>query len=387
MRILYIITQSELGGAQKYICDLILNLKENFEIFVAAGPEGNWEIFNRLTTEVKSDKIISVVKLHNLIRNINPIKDLLGFIEIFKIIRKIKPEIVHLNSSKAGFIGAFAAKLAGVKKIIFTAHGWVFNEPVFFLKKWFYLLISYFTALFCDKIICVSECDKKVALENNIAQENKLIVIHNGIKNFDCLPKDIARRELNLIIKNKNIHWDGFLIGTIANLYKTKGIEYLIKAIYLLKLQIINSKLQTIIIGEGNERQNLEALIRKFKLWDIVFLAGNIPEAKKYLKAFDLFVLPSVKEGLPYTILEAMLANLPVIASKVGGVPEVIDDGINGFLVPAKNEKALAYKINEVINLIKNNESDKIKKMAQNKVQKDFPFEEMLKKTENLYKL
>ncbi len=385
MKILYIITQSELGGAQKYICDLALNLEQDFEIFVAAGPEGNWEIFNRITKEAESDKIISFIKLNNLVRSINSVKDFLGLIEIFKVIRKIKPDIVHLNSSKAGFVGAAAAKLAGVKNIIFTAHGWVFNEPMFFLKKWFYLLFSWFTVLFCDKIICVSEYDKKVALENNIAPENKLIAIHNGIEDFDYLPKDIVRRELGLAIKNKNIYWDGFLIGIIANLYKTKGLEYLIKATYLIKSQIPNSKFQILIIGEGDERQNLEKLIRKFKLWDIVFLVGNISEAKKYLKAFDLFVLPSAKEGLPYTLLEAMSANLPVIASRVGGVPEIIEDGIDGFLVPSKNEKVLARKINEAMDLVKGDEIDKIRDAARSKVKKDFSFDKMLKKTKEIY--
>ena len=158
------------------------------------------------------------------------------------------------------------------------------------------------------------------------------------------------------------------LIGTIANLYPTKGINYLIGAAALLLKE--RSDLIFAVIGDGAERQNLESLIANRGLTNNFFLLGSIPNAHRLLKGFDLFVLPSVKEGLPYAVLKAQAAGIPIVATKVGGVPEIIDEQC---LVEPKNPQTLAKKIKEVINqptLSFNHPTD---------------FKEFLNKTFNLY--
>ncbi len=389
MKILYIVTQSEIGGAQKYVCELALNLSKENEVFVAAGPSGNWQFFDYLLNKIKVDQIISIIKLKNLVRDISLLKNILGLFEILDIIRKIKPDIVHLNSSMVGFCGAIAAKLVGVKRVIFTAHGWVFNEPMNIIKKYFYIFLSWLSALFQDKIICVSEYDRQLALKRKIAPSRKLITIHNGIDidSLNILPKDKARKELRNIIRNGKINFQGFLIGTIANLYKTKGLNYLIKAIRLLYNDYkLPTKPQFLIIGEGDERYYLEKLIKDFGLEDKVFLVGFIENSARYLKAFDFFVLPSVKEGLPYTLLEAMAAGLLIVATRVGGVSEIITDKSDGFLIESQNERALANKIFDLIQDVLYDENiNEVKEQAKNKIKREFSLARMIEETKKVY--
>ncbi len=137
-----------------------------------------------------------------------------------------------------------------------------------------------------------------------------------------------------------------------------------------------------IIIGEGKERPKLEGLIKKYSLEDKVLLAGRIPDAYKYLKAFDVFVLPSLKEGFPWIILEAMAAELPIVATKVGALPEIIENGREGFLVEPKNSQTLAEKIKW---LLENPQEAKVMGIqAKAKLAKEFSFQRMIKETEKL---
>jgi len=376
-KILYIVTQAETGGAQKYVSDLATNLDKNrFEIMVAAGSprcEASEKLSDWLFVKLH-DAGIKLSCLKNLKREINPLFDLLGFFEIYKLIKKFKPDIVHLNSSKAEILGALAAKLAGVKKIIFTAHGYVFNEPMPSWKKLFYKKAERFVSRFINKIICVSEFDRQTGLKNKIAPEDKYVVVHNAInlENYNFLDQREARQKLQditkLNLKNKTI------IGTIANLYKTKGLEYFIEAAKILN----RDDLIFLVIGEGAERKNLELMIENKKLSNF-FLVGNISNAANYLKAFDIFVLPSVKEGFPYTILEARATNLPIIATRVGALPEIIQDQKNGLLLEPSDPQSLAQNIDRLI------DDQKLVNLLKNQPSDNQAFQNFLKKTTQLY--
>lgn len=335
-KILYLVTKAEAGGAQKYVLDLVSHLDKNqFQAVVAAGGDTSEFLFQHL-----QEQQIPYFNLKYLKKEINPIYDFLGFWEIFYLTKKFRPDIIHLNSSKAEILGSLAAKLAGIKKIIFTAHGYVFNEPMSKFKRNFYIFLERFCSRYIHKIICVSSFDRQTALDHKIAPADKLIVINNAINltDYKFLNCEQARQELgkilNLDLVNKKI------IGTIANLYKTKGLEYFIEAAGL-----INSPDYVyLVIGEGDEREKLESRIKKLRLKNFI-LVGLMPQASRYLKAFDIFVLPSVKEGLPYTILEAQVAGLPIIATNVGGLPDIIKNNKNGLLIEPKNPQMLADKI------------------------------------------
>ena len=369
-KIIYLVTQSEWGGAQKYIYDLATNLpKDRFDILVAAG-EGDNELFNRL-----EDKKIPVYRLKHIVRAIRPIKDLLALFELIKLFKKEKPDIIHLNSSKISILGSLAAK-SYKSKTIYTVHGWVFNEPLHAWKKKFYYYAEKLTARWKNLIITVSEYDHQIALKNKIADPKKLITITNGISQLNFLEAKLAKNELLA----QHATQDKRLIGTIANLYPTKGIEYLIKA--AAELIKNDSNLIFIVIGQGSERKKLEQLIKNNKLTNNFLLLGKIDKAYKYLKAFDIFVLPSVKEGWPYTLLEALSAGLPIVATKVGGVPEIICDQKNGLLVTAADEKSLAKAINELISNPK-----LVSSLKQNSLESSqrFDFKNTLEKTLKIY--
>jgi glycosyltransferase involved in cell wall biosynthesis len=386
--ILYLITQSEFGGAQRYVFDLAMNLKNEFNIIVAFGGGENEEF-----TEKLKENNIEYYILKNLKREISPINDFLAIFEIIKLIKKIKPDIIHLNSSKISILGSFAAKICYVLRVprfarearracyvIYTVHGWVFNEPLSKWKKSFYFRAEKFTSLFKDRIICISKLDYEIAKTKLKILEKKLTLIYHGLEPINFLPCDEARQKLLQTFDFRLSTFD-LVIGTIANLYKTKGLEYLIEAIKI--LTTYNSQLTALIIGGGTERKNLEDLISQLNLKSRVFLLGNIKNAAELLPAFDIYANSSVKEGFPYSILEAMSAGLPIVATEVGGIPEMINDGKNGLLVESQNPQALAEKIKILI------EDENLRKIfgeeTKQKVKDEFEMEKMIKKTREVY--
>lgn len=391
-KILYLITQSDFGGAQRYVYDLATNLSQNslfqgdkFDIIVAGGESASDQRdkqgHNSELAQKLHEKDIRYIYLSHLKRVISPWHDLLAFWQIVKLIKTEKPNIVHLNSSKISILGSLAAQLIRIKfasnshliRIIYTVHGWVFQEELPWWKRTFYRVLEKWTARFKTHIICLSEFDKQTAVKQRVVPANKISVIYNGIKPIDFLPRDEARKRLG--IPDNTI-----LIGAIANLYKTKGLKYLIQAIS----QLSGVRCQVSIVGEGPEHAQLENLIQQNKLTDTVILTGNIPNAAQLLPAFDIYVCSSIKEGLPYTILEAMQSGLPIVSTRVGAIPEVIADGENSLLIETKNSAQIAEKIKYLI--AHPNIAKRLGEEARKDVLEKFGLERMIKKTKEVYK-
>lgn len=362
MRILYLITQSDGGGAQNYV----LALAKHFGGAIAAGNEAG-QLF-----EAAHKSQLAVFYLNHLKRNISPYHDLLAIWEIRQLVQNYAPDIVHLNSSKAGVLGSFACM--GLKtKIVFTAHGFVFNEPLSWPVKSFYLALEKEASRYRDQIITVSDADRESALKFKLIAPEKITTIHNGLAPTNFLPIEEAEAKLNL---PKNM----FLFATIANFYKTKGLDVLAEAVSLLKEET-RQKCKFIIFGEGPESQNLKFKIEKLKLQKNFILPGKIQHAAQYLKAFNAFILPSRKEGFPYVILEAAQAGLPILASKTGGIPEILSE--NGFYTEPGNPAELAEKIEHLTNnsILR----EKLALLSQERA-KIFTLESMLEQTEKVYK-
>lgn len=361
MNILYIITQADGGGAQKYT----LELAKAFNGSLAAGNEAGSLFYQA------KELNIPTFELRHLKREINLTEDILAIWEIRQLIKQIRPNIVHLNSTKAGILGSFASIGLGAK-VIFTAHGFIFNEPLSKLKKNFYIATETIASDFRDFIITVSNADKKSAFDNKIIQPNKIQTIHNGIKQINFLDKETAQSKLNLDPSKFNI-------GCVANFYHTKGLDILIEAISLLPEEIKNN-INVSIIGKGPEEINLKSKIQNLNLESIFKLKGNKENASTYLKAFDLYVQPSRKEGFPYSILEAMQAGLPIIASDTGGIYEALDN--TGVLVKPENPQELCSAIEDLLQ----NEA-KRKDLSQKALEKSklFTLEKMLEETKTIY--
>ena len=339
-KILFLVTQSEFGGAQRFIYTLISGLTQNFtrkyaEIIVGAGPKGDDEKGLLSALEKKG---INIIRLKYIRRGINPFFDILGLFEVKRLIKKEKPDILFLCSSKIGFIGSMAAATSSKSrtlnpKVIYRIGGWTFNDPWPKWKRKLYIWIEKTSAKWKDYIINNAESDRKQAIRLGIKPRKEILTIYNGIGDLNFLPREKARKELKL--KSSD-----FVVGTIANDYPAKGLKYLKRAKYELR----DTNYKFIIIGKGNM---------------------YIPDAYKYLKAFDVFVLPSIKEGFPWTILEAIKAEIPIVATCVGAVPEILDKCVE------------PGNVQELIKAIKNSKKFKFNKK--------FSLEAMIKKYEDLF--
>ena len=363
-RILFVVTQSELGGAQQFILQFIKQLEKNaYNIAVAVGADGDGSLIVALT-EIG----IPIFKLSALKRNISPISDLLAIGQIKKLIREFKPDTLFLGSSKAGFIGALAAKFTSYHlpvtnkldneslgqlmengkwkmrpRVVYRIGGWTFNDPWPAWKKLLWQFLEKISAPWKDIIIVNNAPDLAQAQEMGIKPRQNIVLVHNGLDPYkiNFLSKDEARTQLGLTRFKK-------IVGTIANFYPAKGLEYLVESV----TKVNREDVVWCIIGDGADRPALEKLIRDKDLTEKVLLIGRKESAVEYLNAFDLFVLPSVKEGFPWAVLEAMAAKLPVIATRVGAIPEIIEDGVSGYIVEPRNSDQIAE---QVITLLSSN--------------------------------
>ena len=342
-KILFIITKSNWGGAQRYVYDLATGIKSDYEVVVALGGAGkSGQPVGRLAEKLKSSGIRSIL-VTKFTRDISAFNDLAAFFEIFSIIKRERPDIVHLNSSKAAGIGSLAARLLGTKKIFFTVHGFAFEEKRSLIGKVLLVIASWITLLLSTDVIMISN-NEYLSVKNWPFVKDKLKVIFNGIDAPTFLPRGDARRELSEILRLKHGYWDSapFYAVTVAELTRNKGLLYAVKAVS----EIPNC--QYWIIGSGEEKTAIETEISTRGVNDRITMAGYIDGAARYLKAFDCYVLPSEKEGVPYVLLEAGFAGLPSIATEVGGISNLITKETGILLKPGKPEEissALKYLI------------------------------------------
>ncbi len=358
MKVLYIITKGVWGGAQRYVYDLATALQVNgTEVVVACGA--GEELPERLASAN-----IRTVRLESLGRDVNPLADWQSFRDLYQLYKIERPDVVHLNSSKIGGLGALAVRIFNLEcklkakscklKAVFTAHGWAWNEERPAWQRWTIKFISWLTIMLCHRVIVIAKREQEQALAMPLVSARKIRLIYNGLGDANFLTKDQARRGLIArgdlpLSPTENTVW----IGTIAELHRNKGLSDGLEALRTLSLGEGRGEAKNwvwLIIGEGEERERLAKQIKALGLERQVYLLGQIPEAARWLKAFDLFLLPSRKEGLPYVILEAGLARRAVLASQAGGIPEIITAGQTGLLFPPGDTLTLARALNKLIN-------------------------------------
>lgn len=335
-KIVLVITKSNFGGAQKYIYELANGLKDiGHEVFVIAG--GNGILFEKL----KKDGI-KTYSLPYLGRDISLFSEFKTFIHLIKLFKKIDPDVVHLNSSKIGGIGSLAGKIARIPRIIFTGHGWAFNEDRSAISKIIIKFAHWVTILLSDHTIVVSELMKK-QVANFPFIKQKITVIPNGIKEIDFFDKELAREKINKIVNKEILENNSYVIGIVGELHPIKGHKYLIDAFSLISEKYPNAKL--CIIGDGEIKEELIEAVSEKNLQNNVVFTGFIDEASKYMRAFDVFVISSLSEGLCLVALEAGLAQVPIVSTNVGGIPDLIKNNESGILVEPKNPEQLSIGI------------------------------------------
>lgn len=365
MKILYFITKANFGGAQKYVFDLASSAQEaGHSPVVAYGTPGK-------LSEMLKERGIRTIQLHGLGRDLKPSGEISVFFQLLRILKDERPHVLHVNSSKGG-LALLAGRIHGVTRILFTAHGWAFNEDRSRLQKTILRSVYAITVLLSHITICVSE-----AVRHDIETpllKNRLRVIRNGIEGAVLLSPDDARHVFRSDAS-------GIWVGMTAELHRTKRIADAIHA--LAKLRDEFPTLSLTVMGEGEQRHELEELVRELKLEDRVFLPGFISDAPRLLRAFDLFLMPSRTEALGYAVIEAGYAGLAVIASNVGGLPEVIEHEKTGLLVPPENAEALADAMRTL--LLNPERAKQYGTALRAHVQKEFSKGRMVRETLALY--
>ena len=330
MRIAYLITRMDsIGGAQIHVRDLSLWLRQNgHDPIVVTGARGP-------ICKTLADAGIRVVEARDLVRPIRPWKDARAFLAISRILKEHAPALVSCHSSKAGILGRIAARALRIP-VIFTAHGWAFTDGVPELQRLAYKAIERLCGSFSDHIVTVCHHDRQLALAARIAPASRITTIHNGMP---LLPA--VRRGLRNLDAGQPIR-----IGMVARFDAQKDHATLLRA--LARLRGRSWRLQLIGGGDATEATRMAAELGLLDRIEFVGESSNVPAL---LAGMDIFCLISRWEGFPRSILEAMRASLPVIASDVAGVRESVEDTMTGYVVPVGDDRLLAKSLGDLIDL------------------------------------
>ena len=336
--LLFLITKSNWGGAQRYVYEMATAMRVDYDVSVGSGGTGTM----RDKLEAANIQTYTVAGWQ---RNINPLKELRSWWSLYRLLRSVRPDVLHLNSSKAGLSGAVVGRIAGVKNIVFTVHGWPFLEP---RPPWWRALTwlgMYVTALFVHTLIPISHYD--IAHAHMPGVKRKFApVVHNAVPEITFLPQREARAALlgaDVAEANTAAAW----LLTIAELHPKKNIATAIKAVAAHNDTYPDTPIFYLVIGDGVLKQALQTLVENKDAAKYIQLLGHVTDARQYLGAADMFLLPSYQEGLPYALLEAGAAGLPTIASDVCGIPEVITHEQNGLLFDPHNQATLEQALGQ----------------------------------------
>jgi glycosyltransferase involved in cell wall biosynthesis len=318
------------GGVRKHIIDLLKNIdKQRYKIYFMYSSIRADDVFKE---EIKRlSKNIELIENNYMIREVSLKNDLKAFNQIKKLIKKIKPDIVHCHSSKAGALGRLAAKIMGVKKIYYTPHAYIMqNQNIGNKKKFVFSTIEKILSKCCTtKTFNVSQGEKQFAITNKIDREDKFEVIYNGIDDNDV---EVNGRELK---KELGLKEDDIIIGVAARLDEQKDPW----TFYNIAKEIIRqyNHVKFIYIGDGIYKKEIEEDIVNNKLEDNVILIGFRNDVERLLKIFDIYLITSLYEGMPYSLIEALKARLPIVATNTTGNNEIVIDKYNGLLFEVGN--------------------------------------------------
>lgn len=376
-KVLFIVTKSNLGGAQRYVFDLASSLPRDFEAVALAGAAQDSESAGPLVGMLNHAGIRTIF-LPEMNRDIRLGRDLRTFWSFIKVLRAEKPHIVHLNSSKAGGLGALAARIMRVPRIVFTSHGLAYDEPRFFFARFVIFVATWLTFVLSHAVICISKDTTKRARRLPFCK-SKVYLVYNGLREPEFLDRDEARKQILSLHHDipQNVPW----IGTISELVPNKGLSFAIRACE--ELQKSGQAFVFLIIGAGDLQPSLSAIIHNHGLGERVRLLGYVARAARLLKAFDVFTLTSRKEGLPYVLLEAGYATLPVAATNIPGIDDIVEDGVSGALCPPRDPERFADTLAEL--LADGNLRARFGENLRAKIERDFNFEKMVRDTVSLY--
>ena len=357
MKITFLIARADtVGGAQVHVRDLAISLQQDgHQVTVITGKKG---VYN----EILKEKKVESIAIASLQPQINPIQDFQSLNLIIKTIKKIQPDLVSTHSSKTGILGRIACNILNVP-CIFTAHGWSFTSGVPEPSRTIYQNIEKLTAPLARKIICVSDCDRSIALDVGM-NSDRLITVHNGMKDIPVANQNQKQKPVKVLM--------------VARFGRQKDHETIIRAFRDI------SDAELILVGDGSGFAEMESLVQQLNLAHKVKLLGFRKDVPEIMAQAQIYALISHWEGLPRTIIEAMRGGLPVVASDVGGVKELVTDGETGYIIPRQDRELLTQRINDLVQ----DEQLRLKmgQAGRKKYESQFTFEQMYHKTLATYK-
>ena len=297
---------------------------------------------NKLVTA--KTRSIQVINLPSLVRRISPSKDLKAFVSLYLCIRRLRPDIVHTHTSKAGILGRLAAWLARVPIIVHTPHGHVFYGHFSYSLSRLFLWLERLLSRITHHQIALTPKEGKDYLQLRVSKPGSISIIHSGVdlNRFQKGKKQRSRKRGELGIPGNSL-----VVGFVGWLLPIKGVSFLVEAMAGVVQKHPRSML--VLVGKGEKEQDLRKQADNLPLTNKVIFLGWRPDVEEIIPCFDLVALPSLNEGMGRVLVEAMAAGLPIVASQVGGIPDLVKHNKNGLLVPPKDAAALESAISNLL--------------------------------------
>jgi len=346
-RVIHVITRFDKGGSAEntYLTAAGLD-REAYEVQLVIGPsdESGMGPRERACVEENLARLrargVKILTLADLVRRVSPVNDLKALFALWKLFRKERPRIVHTHTSKAGILGRWAAWFAGVPVIVHTPHGHVFWGYFGPAKTRLFILLEKLSALVTDRLVMLTDQERLDHLRAGVAPEQMFITIHSGV---DLGRFATAQGERERVRASLGIPLGAFAVGTVGRLTAIKGPRVLIDA----ARAVINRHPETVFVflGAGELLEELQGQAAALGIGANVRFAGWQPDVAGIMSAFDCFAFPSINEGMGKALVEAMALEKPVVASRIGGIIDLVSDGASGFLVPPADPQAMAERI------------------------------------------
>ena len=369
--LLYVFDNMEFGGGERVFAQIINRLSDKkYKIIVACLPTGTFiEKIKGSEAQIKSFDMKNRFNLRVIL-------------QLSSLIRKERVDIVHSQGARADFFARIAAKLAGAPNVVSTVPMPVEGFDVNPIKKLIYMAFNRFSECFVDRFIVVSDALEKMMIEKNGIETKRVVKIYNGIETDEyCMSdEEIAYRRSSFREKS-DLGENVPVIGVIGRLVWQKGFKYFIETIPDVLKEFKEARF--LLVGEGELEDELKVKSKKLKLEDKIIFTGFMSDIKNVLASIDILVIPSLREGLPVVLLEAMAMMKSIVATNIEGIMEILENGVSGLLVPPRDTEALAEA---VIDLLKH--QDKANQMgiaARRVVEERFGVETMVQKVKKVY--
>lgn len=349
-KVLHVITRMDMGGSAQNTLLTCIGLAKKYRMILVYGVSKESGMTEAEKHSVESGVArarrlgVDCIVLPSLVRSIHPLRDLLAFFALLRLMLREKPDVAHTHTSKAGLLGRWAAWISRVPNIVHTAHGHVFYGHFSAPASKLFLLMERVSALVTDRMVALTDREKQDYIAFSVADPEKIDTIHSGV-NIDLYiqtPQNPEAKKRSLGLTS-----DGCVVGTVGWLLPIKGPMHLLDA--MIQVWRKRPDVELAYVGKGDLEKALKQRAEQMGVSQKVKFLGWRNDVHEIMPVFDVFVLPSLNEGMGRVLVEAMAAGRPLVASNAGGIPDLVAHGRNGLLVEPGDVKDLAAAIETLL--------------------------------------